>query len=136
MPVSAEDIRRWILKEMARPAGEGADIFVEPVRLRGYSRIFKARLPGIANAVAIKLCLDPDDWQPSAVVAASQYAALSQAWQASDHSRKFLALEPYPLLLERGCVVMNWAGGRTMSDGWLWSGGSSAKMIEDAVAAG
>src|SRR5207244_8609692 len=28
------------------------------------------------------------------------------------------------------------AGGRTMSDGWLWRGRSSAKMIEDAAAAG
>src|SRR2546423_11545250 len=104
MPVSADDIRRWILEEMARPDGGASDIFVEAARLRGYSRIFKARLPGIADAVAIKLFLHPDDCQPPAQVAGSPQSALSPAWEAAAPNPQVLALISSPRM------PCNWFG--------------------------
>lgn len=114
------------------PAGA---IAVEgPTRTGRYSRIFRAAVPGLATALAVKCVLDPETGEPDRVSARTQFDALDRVHRAMASS-SFRVPKPYLLAEPQGVIVIEWIHAKSMTDlllSWRLSREEARRLMRQA----
>jgi thiamine kinase-like enzyme len=100
-----------------------------PIRRSRYSDVFKAEIPGLATALAVKCFLDGRTGTPDSASASAQFRALRLVNDSMKGGGDYRVPQPHFLAAPEGITAIEWIAARSMTDAIL----SGAVSLSDAT---
>jgi hypothetical protein len=99
-----------------------------PLRVGRYSTIFRAEVPGLAHALAVKCFTEPGTGHPDRMAAVRQFEALERVHRAMDRDRALRVPTPYLVDAAEGLCAVEWCEGRPATD-LILRGGATPRSL-------
>jgi hypothetical protein len=128
-PVDPRTVRAALHRGLAAtmPAADAIRV-AGPLRVGRYSTIFRAEVPGLPHALAVKCFTEPGTGRPDSGAAVRQFEALERVYGAMDHDHGLRVPKPYLVDPAEGLCAVEWSEGRPITDLILCGGATPASL--------